>query len=461
MPWARARLLPGSVPEAMAMRAELVIQQIVTLQPADYVRQVRSVGRDSLDPGLRFRMAELYEAIRPLRRSHWLTGRERGLLRLVEPVFEAEWKLAVQGGEPSASAIGQPYDPLTRRGKRYLAYANLRVLNDALGTNGMRSNLAVDQRCWWSIGYLAQSWQRYERHTLIGTQEWNIDALPDRQMLSERADRLGELVKIACGQGFQLVPIHTTPPTCWYNYVDDRAATLEFLTALPATTQHDEVAFLRSIHLVEAGAWGALLHVIAAVEWLKRGQLEHGTWCLQRAGVIAQVRRKALLALRRTMPVAHFMAFRDATGDASAVQSLPNQLLHIHLLGVHPAKVEALSEVPENEYLLLYANNRFIPLRKILSDIRGGTMQADALLAAAQNLDHEIFGWNKLHFGMANRYLKTVQGTGKTAGAAYLGSFYRDRLFDEHGRLTAEFDAPQITELAPWIRARPVLSAVN
>ncbi|MEU9028665.1 hypothetical protein AB0D46_14240 [Streptomyces sp. NPDC048383] len=441
------------------------LRAVLEFDVADYVRHARAEGRDHLDPELRAWMAEAYEDIvvlLALDRDR-LTRQERAVLRFAELVFQAEWKLALPGGESPQEVAARGGGPLDRRGKRYQPYGNVRFLNHVLGTRAHAPDGAVERACWQAIRATAAGWRAYEQRTVEGTEKWAQDALPSAAQLTERIARLGSLVSLTAGRAPALRPASAEPPRHWQDYLlpHGRADILEHLAVLPQTTQHDEVTFIRVIHLVEATTWGVLARVMSAAEWLRAGQWEYATECLERAATMAAAQTEALLVMRRTMPVEHFHGFREATGDASAVQAFPTQLLHIHLLGVHPEKVEALGEATENSYVLMHQNPDFEPLRDLLRWVPDEE-SGQRVLDAAYRLDQELFAWRKVHYGVALRYLSPeATGSGGTSGAPYLRGFYQDRLFDADRTLLPQHRAAGTAVLDPWIRARSALSPFN
>ncbi|MGG8406918.1 hypothetical protein ACM614_10010, partial [Streptomyces sp. 12297] len=271
-------------------------------------------------------------------------------------------------------------------------------------------------------------------------------------------------VASTAGRAPALPPAAAEPPRHWRDYVlqpNGPANILEHLAVLPQTTQHDEVTFLRVIHLVEATTWGVLARVMSAAEWLRGGRWDYAAACLERAAELAAAQTAALLVMRRTMPVEHFGGFREATGDASAVQAYPTQLLHIHLLGVHPEKTGALGEATENAYVLMHQNPDFEPLRELLRWVPDEATGRQ-VLDAAHRLDEELYAWRKIHYGVALRYLPAeTTGSGGTSGAPYLRSFYQDRLFDADRSLLPQHRFGQAAVLSPWVRSRSALSPYN
>jgi hypothetical protein len=70
-----------------------------------------------------------------------------------------------------------------------------------------------------------------------------------------------------------------------------------------------------------------------------------------------------------------------------------------------PQKVEALGEIQDNAFLLLYVNRHFRPLRSLLQELPQDTHETRPVSAAARALDETLFRWRRLHLGLAHRYL--------------------------------------------------------
>jgi hypothetical protein len=447
------------------MRTMTAVHAVLDFDVAQYVHSARATGRDLLDPGLRGRMAELYHDLAAIPRADQdvLSAGEHQVLQLARLLLQSEWRLAIA---PRSEPDQIPYPGWDSDvpGKRYIAYANLRILNEALGTSRHSSDAAVEARCWPVLRQLAESWVGYECRTHDRTETWAQQDLPDDGQLEERIDRLTGLLESVRSPAPSLPPAAVHPPATWAGYLGPagRSNLLEFLVNLPQTTMHEENAFLRVIHLTEATNWGMIARLLAATEWLKAGRWRQAASCLTRAAALAEVQLAAIILLRRTMSVDRFLAFRDATGEASAVQSLSGQLLHIHLTCVHPGKLEALSTVPENAHLLLYRNPVFEPLRKALGRIPEGHPPAAEAMAAARKFDEVMFHWRRVHLGLAHRYLPGQSaGSGGTSGASYLQGFYLDRLFDGDGELVPQPPAPQPLVLPEGIHARSAFSPLN
>lgn len=133
------------------MKAPSVVRAVLDFDVAEYVSTTRAVGRHHLDPELRNRMAELYLDLRDaLHESDAVFDRqELRVLRFAELALQSEWKLADPSG--AASGAGLLNTVSGPRGKRYQPYANVRLLNQILGTRrgpAMRpSSIAADRHC--------------------------------------------------------------------------------------------------------------------------------------------------------------------------------------------------------------------------------------------------------------------------------------------------------------------------
>ncbi len=293
-------------------------------------------------------------------------------------------------------------------------------------------------------------------------EDWCGADLPDDAELTERIARLKAL-RARVARDVPPLAAAPEPPARWSGYAGPagRGNVLEYLVNLPYGRRHDEGAFLRTIHLTEVATWAILARVISAVEWIREGHAAGAVGCLDRATDLAEIQLDVLRILRRTLSVERFLAFREDTGDSSAVQSVGSQLLHIHLLGVHPRKVDALAAVRENEYLLLHRSRGFTPLWAALNALPPDETAAE-VLAAAYRLDDALFRWRRMHLGLAHRYLpEDTAGTGGTSGASYLQAFYRDRMFDVGGRLRPYAGETRPITLEPRVRGRPAFFVHN
>jgi tryptophan 2,3-dioxygenase len=446
------------------VKASSTVKAVLAFDVAHYVTAARAVGRHYLDPELRGSMAELYVDLHAvLSDPYTVIGRgERRVLRLAELVLQSEWKLADPLGT-AAPAPDSPGAPSGPRGKRYQAYANVRLLNHVLGTRRRSSDAAIERRCRETLRFLVRSWLKYEQRSARGAETWGWRRQPTAEEMEERLGRLTALSsETALWPGMPRP--QKSPPARWDGYVGSpgRSDILEYLVNLPQTEQHEENAFLRVIHLTEVTTSVILARTLGSKTWLEAGRLPEAGMCLERAAELARIQLDVMRVLRRTMSVENFLSYRKETGDASAVQMTSSQALHIHLLGVHPRKVEALGGATENAFLLLYLNDQFQPLRSLLHGIPSDTEDGAAVLRAARSLDEALYAWRRLHLGLAHRYLpKESAGSGGTSGAPYLTGFYHDRLFDQKGEPFPHPTPISAPVLEERVRARSVFSPLN
>jgi tryptophan 2,3-dioxygenase len=403
---------------------------------ATYVRQSRSRGRRHLDAAVRAQAVSAFRAARAAIGDGAAAPADARIARLAEAVLSAEWALSQHGG------------------KRYVAYANMRALNWALGTNRRRPVVQVTQSCRDVLRRTVASWLAYELRTAAGEDTWNQAEVPVERL----DDRIALLRRLAAGLGVEPAPARPEPPRSWGAYAADPDLVVEFLTTLPQTTNHDEVAFLRTIHISECCFWATLVHVMAATASLKDGKPAEAVASLHEATRFADTLGDALQVLQ-TMPPNAFLDFGGLTGDASGLQSRSYQLLQIHLFGVDHEKVEILGLVPELRDLLFYANPRFVPLKEALLRARAACVPIEDVLQAASRLDASMYRWRARHKGVSIHYLTDEVLTG-VAGKDYLARHYRHRLFTKCGALDETPPAPGVRPPA-GVHTRPVLTVLN
>jgi tryptophan 2,3-dioxygenase len=450
------------------VKTSTIVKTVLDFDVAGYVTAVRAGGRRHLDPALRGRMADLYVDLYGALADSPLSigGRDLRVLRLAELALQSEWKLAAGIEEHGAGVL--PGDrpgvlPEGPRGTRYQPYSNVRLLNHVLGTRRNSSDACIERHCRQALRFLVGSWLGYEQRSLRGTEPWGRLDPPGARDAEERLSRLSDLRAATAGWP-RLPPAGDAPPPRWEDYLGEtgRSRILEYLINLPQSAKHEENVFLRLIHLTEVTTSGILARTVAANAWLESGGYAEAVRCLALATELAVTQFEIMLVLRRTMSVESFLGFRKDTENASAIQMTSAQILQIHLLGVHPRKVEALGDIQENAFLLLYVNRHFRPLRSLLQGLPPDTEETRPVFAAAQALDEALFRWRRLHLGLAHRYLpKEAMGSGGTSGAPYLSGFYHDRIFDAEGGLFPHPVPLAVPPLDERVRARSVFSPLN
>jgi tryptophan 2,3-dioxygenase len=244
---------------------------------------------------------------------------------------------------------------------------------------------------------------------------------------------LDKLIELIDGLGWpgDRAEVPTSADRSWTDYTLEcsGAHALEYLTTLPQTTQHDEVAFLTTIHIGECCFAAMHACVAAAISSGQAGQPLPATRHLECAKSYADAFDLAFTALV-TMSSQQFRRFVATTGQASAVQSRRYQQLESLIYGLHPAKEDAVGLFPE------LAGIRPGPELTLKLLLRGhlGDREFEPLVGAARSLDGALYRWRARHLGAANRLYPF---TGLELGSDYLGSHYSQRLsalWDLEGR---------------------------
>ncbi|WP_282692106.1 tryptophan 2,3-dioxygenase family protein [Streptomyces sp. CC208A] len=180
--------------------------------------------------------------------------------------------------------------------------------------------------------------------------------------------------------------------------------------------KHDEHMFMRTVQACEIGFF--------LVRWTARRATE----------AIGRDRDEALLRLRqltsasellnvlfhalRTLTPELFMGFRDATGSASAVQSLNYHLMELVVYGHDDRKAEIYERFAHLAPITSPLLRAFTSLR----DAAAGAHDADVREAFAAS-EAPLHVWRGRHYGFGRRYLPEMTGSGGTEGAGYLKRF--------------------------------------
>ncbi|MFB6562364.1 hypothetical protein ACFCYH_26350 [Streptomyces sp. NPDC056400] len=198
-----------------------------------------------------------------------------------------------------------------------------------------------------------------------------------------------------------------------------RLALLVEATRFPRSDRHEEHIFLRSVQACEV-----LFFLIRrlAVEVTATRQEFPG----RAAGRLAQAEDCARLLneifeVLRTLSPDLFMSFRDATGAASAVQSLNFHAMDIAVYGYDPRKFEVFESIGH----LAVLNDSDVQDHHSLSAALAQTSDA-ALEQGWKRLDRALAKWRGGHYRFARTYLDSgTKGSGDTEGAAYVKKFMK------------------------------------
>ncbi|MGX7824547.1 tryptophan 2,3-dioxygenase family protein [Actinokineospora sp. 24-640] len=218
-----------------------------------------------------------------------------------------------------------------------------------------------------------------------------------------------------------------------------RTGVLTRCTAFPYSDKHDEHVFLRSVHVCEL--------VFFLVRWIARRLVE----------IIGDDRDEVLFRLGQLTTTANlltdtfhmlktltpelFMGFRDATGAASAVQSLNYHLMELVVYGYDERKAETYERFAHLRVLNDPALREHQSLRDVL--LARGDVE---FLAEFAEVERILLTWRGRHYGFGRKYLADIEGSGGTDGAAYLKRYVdKDPCVSGHDRTSA---SPLLSEFA-------------
>jgi len=407
-----------------------VRQTLLTLSVSGYVAAQRQVGRSSLTPTFVQQWADQHRfATSMLKRSRLSPEVKQALILLREITYP----MAMQ----ARSAI--PY---------YYPYTCVNVLDWYMGNCGKEPE-KLTRKSVLGIVALLLDLARFEMQSLIGCE--SVQLLHFEPELAVQRIRMLKGVYDATAPLRERIPdciSQLTPvPRRYDNLIDyasdsDRIGGLVNLSCLPQTQFHDEVLFLRSIHISELCFYGLRVATIQAKDAIHRGAFDNARARFEEAIAFAEVLRN-IFQVVRTMPLQHFLDFRSSAANASAVQSANYQLLEIQLFGLSDHKLALFERIPHLRSLRRYYHPGFVSLRDELASLPATrhTAELESMLEAARQLDSKLLTWRGLHVSFAKFYLSDIPiGTGGTSGAAYLKTFLRNTLF---GQTTIE---PELAE---------------
>lgn len=311
---------------------------------------------------------------------------------------------------------------------RYEPYAAIRLLRHVLEVDRHRPLPATQRKIWAIFQRILQRQRDFEIKALSGTLD------PEREQFELAVSR-ARLKELAAAQaliprrfGIVALPdiVEDVGDLCEVGGDRSGAAIIDHLLVFPQTTCHDEVAFISLIQMAECLFWGTLIFVQRALAAIHVGRLAQAVRLVAAASEFAAPLIKVFHCVR-TMPPDHFLGFREATGDASAVQCQSWQMLDAHVYGVLPEKAPILESIPEVKHVLAFSNPHFVPLVQVAGQLGGSEIEAE-LTEAIIRLDHRLRAWRKFHekqlAGRTNPGYLPPQalGTGRTSGYGYLAA---------------------------------------
>ncbi|MGW7417571.1 tryptophan 2,3-dioxygenase family protein [Streptomyces sp. NPDC054863] len=204
-----------------------------------------------------------------------------------------------------------------------------------------------------------------------------------------------------------------------------QALVLTRCSGFRVSDDHHEHLFLRAVQACELAFYLIRYFTVKARTAIGRGDG-------QAHALMAQLVHYAELPnhifhVLQTLTPDLFLSFRDATGEASAVQSLNYHMMELVMYGYDARKVEAYSKFGHLHELTVP------PLRSV-RPLRDAVSEADdpELTEALALVERTLLTWRGRHYGFGRRYLPGVKGSGGTEGAGYLRRFvHKDNLVPE------------------------------
>ncbi|MBG0567807.1 hypothetical protein [Actinoplanes aureus] len=179
---------------------------------------------------------------------------------------------------------------------------------------------------------------------------------------------------------------------------------------------HHEHIFLRAVHACELAFYAVRWIACQAMSEIAQRPSDAVRW-VDLLGHYADLINHIFHALRTLTPDM-FLTFRDATGAASAVQSLNYHLMELVLYGFDARKAEVYERFPHLSHVLSAESRGQRCLREAVRD--SGLRRLQEALART---DATLLTWRGRHYGFGRRYLADIKGSGGTEGAGYLKRF--------------------------------------
>jgi tryptophan 2,3-dioxygenase len=188
-------------------------------------------------------------------------------------------------------------------------------------------------------------------------------------------------------------------------------------TGFTQSSDHNEYVFLRSVHACELVFY--LVRWIACRTTLSVSAREPDAafWLDQLATCAALLNE--IFQVLKTLSPQQFMGFREATGAASAVQSVNFHLMEIAVYGYDPRKTEVFDRFSHLRELNDPPFRHHRPLREVILSVSD-----PELTATFAKVERILLTWRGRHYGFGRRYLPDdTKGSGGTEGAGYLKRF--------------------------------------
>jgi tryptophan 2,3-dioxygenase len=404
------------------------IEGLQRFSAIEYINSVSKVGRAQIEPEMQQAACQLFQlADRALANETSLSPAARSTYQLIRDVLYSEQFMS-ENAKP-----------------RYVPYANLLLLNRYL-----HESQSVAAELKWSaakraLALIIRDWHDTEQErlstyaargvdpTLIGFE--SSDGKDDRTAhLKERERGLHALAQFTAVADLPDTRIVRSDmlrhKSEWEYFAADSDRQLTHLSCMPRSRWHDELMFIKMIHGTECCYAGILASLAPLPQLAIKGDWAAATETLKTALFFSDFLIK-LWAIFNTMPVAHFFdGFREATGEASAIQSVRFQTLDVLTRGLGQKKQQALTLQREAGYFATWQPPKEATLAG-LCELAQSTKRSDEFISVAEMLDRDLLQWRSRHFGIARRYLPPeAVGTG-SEGISYLANNFRDPLLKD------------------------------
>lgn len=301
----------------------------------------------------------------------------------------------------------------------YDIYVCRDILLQKTGHERQLAEANARQRLDQAVVLLEDLWD-FERRTLAGNERFNTCCMPATNLLEARIAHIEKVLK-SVGSALEhfrsasQIPIDPGP---WL-----------LASLLPQSTVHDEVAFIRTLHVFECECDAILPLLEESIDLLQARAITDAARAIRSlnraAGLFVQT-----TGILGTLTPSSFSSFRDVTDGSSAVQ-----LEKIKVIEAAAAGMSVEREQSAAIRHLAAVRCRLDSSRPTLSDLAHrleedgglGDRVKDELLTFEQC----FMKWKAVHFALAMKMFagRDITGTGGTVGVAYLRRWRDERLF--------------------------------
>jgi tryptophan 2,3-dioxygenase len=192
------------------------------------------------------------------------------------------------------------------------------------------------------------------------------------------------------------------------------------VTLLTVYTAHDEHLFVRMLQSYEVSFTLVGIELRAAILALHAGDAERAVKALRQAATTFD-ECSPLFSLVATMQPEAFMAFREFTDGASAIQSRSYKTIESLCRRPDETRLDGpgYDAVPEVRARVMAGQPT---LEDALAHAPLSPQSASEVRHALMDFEAEVMGWRRTHHNLALRMLGLRRGTGYTAGVPYLAA---------------------------------------